>query len=91
MVGLTHDVMNFIHSNVSIQCIITTWHCLEVSMDPVEFRSSTYQRVLQYISRFDAGSDLNIFSYKEGNVEGSVENCLESLIKYKRTQTLVSI
>jgi hypothetical protein len=59
-----------------------------VLMDSEEFKSSSYQRVYQYLRRFAAGSDLNVFSFREtAKPEGTPENCLDLLLKYGIAKT----
>lgn len=49
-------------------------------MDDVEFRSDPYQRVYQYIRRFDNGCQLDAFSYCQ-NVEGTKQDCVQLLLR----------
>ena len=48
-------------------------------MDDEEFRSSTFQRVYQYLRRHIAKYDLDAFSFT-GSVEGSAQDCLYLLL-----------
>ena len=50
-------------------------------MDDEEFKSSTFQRVYQYLRRHDSSpSLLDQFKY-EGRIEGSITDCLQHLLK----------
>ena len=48
-------------------------------MDDEEFRSSTFQRVYQYLRRHIAKFDLDAFSFS-GVAEGSAADCLSLLL-----------
>jgi hypothetical protein len=48
-----------------------------IVMNRQEFESDAFQRVYQYLRRHTAGNDLDKFSYKNDNTEGTPINCLE--------------
>ena len=51
-----------------------------VLMDVQEFESSTYQRVYQYLKRYNMKHNLDEFSYT-GSIEGTQEDCLQIILK----------
>lgn len=51
-----------------------------VYTDKNEFASPLHQRVYQYIRRYDAGVDLDTFSY-EGRVEGTQDDYVNLLLQ----------
>nr|XP_055971345.1 E3 ubiquitin-protein ligase RNF213 [Sorex fumeus] len=52
----------------------------EPGMDVAEFRSETFQRPYQYLSRFFRRQSLDAFTYVSGSVEGSPGQCLQLLL-----------
>lgn len=50
-------------------------------MDQGEFESASNQRVYQYIQRYDAGQNLDHFSYN-GVAEGTPQDCTKTLLRY---------
>lgn len=55
---------------------------LEPGMDLVEFCSEAFQRPFQYLTRFDSGDNLDLFSYDRGSVEGSPAECLQRFLMH---------
>ena len=53
-----------------------------ILMDQKEFQSEIFQRAYQYLKRYDSNSNLDIFSYTKGSVEGSPKNCLQMLLRF---------
>lgn len=51
-------------------------------MDMIEFRSETFQRPYQYLSRFYRKQDLDEFWYEEGSVEDTPGECIQLLLIY---------
>uniref|UniRef100_UPI00358DE57A E3 ubiquitin-protein ligase rnf213-alpha-like n=1 Tax=Myxine glutinosa TaxID=7769 RepID=UPI00358DE57A len=51
------------------------------AMDPNIFRSDVFQRPLQYLSRFKANANLDLFTFNN-TVEGSPEGCLRTLLYF---------
>lgn len=52
-----------------------------IIMDEEEFESETFQRVYQYLRLYALGSNLDIFSYAKGSIEGTSEHCLKILLE----------
>ncbi|KAK1330749.1 hypothetical protein QTO34_008687 [Cnephaeus nilssonii] len=59
-------------------------HSREPGMDPAEFCSETFQRPFQYLKRFHQSQNRNLdsFTYQEGRVEGTPQECLQHLLLY---------
>ena len=53
----------------------------QIGIDNNEFRSSTFQRVYQYLRRHASGQKLDQFRYQK-NVEGTTTDCLHHFLKY---------
>ena len=53
-----------------------------ILMDQKEFRTEIFQRAYQYLKWYDSNSNLDIFSYTKGSVEGSPKNCLQMLLRF---------
>ena len=52
-----------------------------ILMDEDEFKSDTYQRVYQYLRRHVKNSNLSVFTYSQGNIEGTPQDCLNILLR----------
>ena len=52
-----------------------------IAMDEEEFKSEAYQRVYQYLRRYQQNQNLDNFSYMIGCTEGSIEDCLQVLLR----------
>ena len=75
--------MKEIERNVMLYVLIAHipqgWASLDQTMDEDEFRSQTFQRVYQYLSRFDAKRDVgDVDPFKP---EGTPLHCLEILLR----------
>ena len=65
---------------------VLTFSCISgggmLGMDVKEFSGATVQRVYQYLRRHATGQNLDIFSYCDGEVEGSERDFLEVVLRY---------
>lgn len=52
-----------------------------ILMDEQEFFGDPYQRVYQYIRRYVAGQNLDLFSFTSGVTEESMQDCLQLLLQ----------
>ena len=46
------------------------------------YRGATFQRVYQYLKRDKAGKNLDRFTYRDGAVEGTIEDLLTLILRY---------
>ena len=55
---------------------------LQRGIDMEVYRGATFQRVYQYLRRDRAGKNLDRFTYRDGAVEGTIEDLLALILRY---------
>lgn len=63
----------------------------QILVDQGNFRSSSFQRVFQYLRRFTAGANLDSFFYTEGEVDGTPRECVEQLLRWTKSNNSMNL